>query len=317
MEKSPFASVVRFVFVLLLVASPVLCTTGPGDGPTPSVDTMRLLARLRTILRERPLRTDALVDSILSGPFETTFEPAVAEGSDTRREGRTRANVSVGVYTTSFPDGSREVLVILGPMHVLSLQDIRGTLVDARLSWITNPDDPKAVSRRLYRDPAAAKQRTGAWSAYCEKISRERPELPPLELPERYREPFVTLYEPPGAGVFGDFCDVAGVPPAGRVAQMKLVAGRRTTALRYALRAPSAVSRLYAAEGLLVLQRSGSRLAPADAALVERLGRDSELVETCSGCEHTKTSVRDVLDRRSIEPLPSFIKHFKEAGYLD
>lgn len=305
----------RFVIVLALL---VLSSPHPvSANETEAVVTSALIATLRALLKTSPVRTEELIARLLEGHYECTLDSSDDPQGDSVRTGTTRSGLSVSVAVSAFPDGYREVVLSLGPAHVLEIGEIAGIVTVARLAWLDDAGKGRARSLRLYYDAKAARRSRDAWAGYCQSLSVANPDLPPLRLEEAHRRTFIALYASDSEGVFGSFCDYAGIPPDKRVAQIRLLAAGQVTALRYALRSSSTVSRLYAVEALLVLQRGGYSLSDADAALIQQLRLDEQPIETCSGCEHGSTRAKDAFDLFTTGRKSEFLARYRKLGYLD
>lgn len=280
------------------------------------VDTATLRLRLRQLLGTKGARTEELITRLLVGNWETSFESSDESGINTRRDGETREKLSVVLSVDTFPDGYRRTELILGPAHVVVFENLGDELFRARLEWVETTGKFRERSETLYHDRRVGSHVASEWNAYLRRLAGEHPDLPPLELSVSLRDVFSRLYLGPPDGTFGLFCGYAGTPPGRREAQVKLLDKNEAVALRYVLRAKSVVSRIYAAEGLLMLQREGIQLEETDAALIRALQKLPDMISTCEGCETETKVVEEAFRMFSDERKGRFLAIFRELGYL-
>jgi hypothetical protein len=280
----------------------------------PEIVTQQLIARLQQLLAVPKVQTNKMLDNLLTGPYQVDLSPTKQYGFlTTRRDGKIINGLPVCLIITTFPDGFREGSLSLGPAHFLIISDFEGMAIRVRLSFLKNE---KPINRRLYFDEMIAKKAKDAWSGYCERISLSEPSLPALKLNEQYRNDFISLYERTAGGVFGTFCDYAGTPPDDRLAQVRMLHAGQKTAFRYILRSKSTVSKLYAAEALLLLKKQNQRLDSGDIALLNKLQNDEQLIETCEGCEYSYISAGKVFNLFKTESIEKVLGEFKKLGYI-
>lgn len=304
------------LLMLVVIGGAVLCSASPQIQDQKSIDSGKLLTRLHKLLRTRPVKTDEVVDSLLVGFFNTSFDRTTQTKRGVMREGTTKEGFSVNLEVDVYPDGFRKFYLSLGKAHVLTFEDIERTLIRVRMEWFDDPGSRKLRSMLLFNDANAGHQARTAWKEYCKKISLENPDLPVLDLHQNYRTSFVRLYEGQDGAVFGTFCGYAGIAPDSRVSMVKLLYRRQVTAMRYSLRSPSVVTKLYAAEALLLLDRAGHRLEQSDRRLINALHDSSQMVTTCFGGTYQEMSVTDAFSKFTTQSVKNYLETFKKLGYL-
>jgi hypothetical protein len=117
----------------------------------------------------------------------------------------------------------------------------------------------------------------------------------PGQAPEELKNEYSILISPFTQYPFGHSCSYSGRPPKGRVAIRKLMDGRQIDLIRGSLRSLNPEGRVYAAEALIKLRRSGYSIVENDMEAIKKI-RDSELfLSTCYGCKVYKEKARDIL----------------------
>ena len=117
----------------------------------------------------------------------------------------------------------------------------------------------------------------------------------PGKTPEEFKNEYSILIDPFTQYRFGHSCSYSGRPPKGRVAIRKLMDGQQIDLIRRSLRSLNPEGRVYAAEALIKLRRSGYSIVENDMEAIKKI-RDSELfLSTCYGCKVYKEKARDIL----------------------
>lgn len=114
-------------------------------------------------------------------------------------------------------------------------------------------------------------------------------------VPESAKAEFALLDGALSPLVFGTACGEDGAPPPGREALEALVKAEATAPLRALLRSPNPEGRVYAAGGLLRLEKGGEALSEADKKAIAAIEASPVRISVCDGCEVSAASAADVL----------------------
>ncbi|MCI0605345.1 hypothetical protein L0156_20365 [bacterium] len=172
-------------------------------------------------------------------------------------------------------------------------------------------DEDTEFTHRLYDSSKGWARYEQAWNEYLSGYLQERPFLPDIKLPYALRESFLLLIDPSKEGIYGFFCDVAGMAPAKRRAIMRLLDAKQYSAIRHVLHSHSNVSKVYAAEALMMLRNDGEVLDPTDEQIITGLKAREDSIEVCEGCEHSNRKIRDILSEAEKLRLPDLLQLYR------
>jgi hypothetical protein len=168
----------------------------------------------------------------------------------------------------------------------------------------------------IYYDSVVLAAHEYHWYSQCASMSSQCPYLPEMKLSYQDRDDFQLLFSDCYEDIFGYFCGNAGIPPAKRVAQLRMIEKGQIDELRYILMLTSNTSAIYAAEALLKTNKNTYKPSRQEKERIDYLKQSSEEITICTGCPVGPASMAEAFSIIRDDSLAQLLERYGSLNWL-